>query len=230
MEPQFHRSITQRIMWTFYVRVISKILFSLLIRHQVTGRENVPRQGHLLIISNHLSFADQFLLTANLNRRVVYMAKVELFRSRLIRCLAHGFGAFPVRRGGIMDRKAVRQANQVLDSGQALAMFPEGGRSKKARLKPAFPGSALIALHNNVPILPIGITGMEHIDTKGPLWHLIHRPRVTVNIGHPFHLPPVKDKDKVTKAELVRLADYMMERIAELLPPEYQGHYAKRKE
>ena len=230
MESPFHRSITQRILWTFYARVLSEVLFSLLTRRQVTGRENVPRQGHLLIISNHLSFADQFLLTANLNRRVVYMAKVELFRSRLIRCLAHGFGAFPVRRGGIMDREAIRQANQILESGQDLGMFPEGMRNWKAELKRAFPGSVMIALHNNVPILPIGITGMEHVDTKGPLWYLIHRPRVTINIGRPFHLPPVKDKDKVTKAELIRLADYMMERIAELLPPEYQGHYAKRKE
>jgi 1-acyl-sn-glycerol-3-phosphate acyltransferase len=158
------------------------------------------------------------------------MAKEELFRSRLIRHLAYGFGAFPVHRGGILDREAVRQANQVLDSGQALAMFPEGGRSKKARLKSAFPGSALIALHNNVPILPIGITGMENVERKGPLWNIIHRPRVTVNIGRPFHLPPVNDKDKVTKAELVELADYVMEHVAELLPPEYRGHYARHKE
>jgi 1-acyl-sn-glycerol-3-phosphate acyltransferase len=170
------------------------------------------------------------LLTASLKRKIVYMAKVELFRSRLIRRMAYDFGAFPVRRGGIMDRKAIRQASQILESGQDLGMFPEGMRNWKAKLKRAFPGSALIALHNNVPILPIGITGMEYVDTKGPLWHLIHRPRVIVNIGRPFHLPPVKDKDKVTKAELTGLADYMMERIAELLPPKYQGHYAKRKE
>lgn len=201
----------------------------LLTRYLVRGKENVPKDGPLLIVSNHLSWADQFLLSVSLSRKIVFMAKAELFQSRLIRYLAKGFGAFPVRRGGILDRSAVRQANQVLESGQALLMFPEGTRGK-AKLKPAFPGSALIALHNNVPILPVGITGMEHADVKGLLWHLRHRPRVTVNIGRPFYLPPLGDKDKVTKAELVKLANYMMEQIAELLPNEYRGHYAKQRE
>jgi len=156
------------------------------------------------------------------------MAKVEIFRSRLIRHLAHGYGAFPVRRGGILDRAAMHQANQVLNSGQALVMFPEGTRTRKAELRRAYPGSAMIALHNNVPILPIGITGMEYVDTKGPLWYLIHRPRVTVTIGQPFHLPPVEGNP--TKKEMLQLGDYIMERVAELLPPKYQGYYAKQRE
>jgi 1-acyl-sn-glycerol-3-phosphate acyltransferase len=211
-------------MWVLIVRVFSRIMFFLTTRRRVKGKENIPRQGPLLIVSNHLSMADQFLLSASLNRKVVFMAKEELFRFRLIRHLAYGFGAFPVRRGGIMDRKAVQLANQILDSGQALGMFPEGMRSKNAQLQPAFPGSALIALHNGVPILPIGITGLEHA-AKNMLWGLLHRPEVTVNIGRPFYLPPVSDK--LTKTELAKLADYIMEHIAELLPPKYRGHYTK---
>jgi len=227
---EFHHRLFHRIMQTVYIQIMSNIILFFLTRRLVKGKENIPKQGALLIVSNHLSGADQFLLSASFNRKVVYMAKEELFRSRLIRCLAASFGAFPVRRGGIMDRQAVHLASQILESGQALVMFPEGMRSRKAQLKPAFPGSALIALHNNVPILPVGITGMEHIDVKGPLWHLIHHPRVTVNIGRPFHLPSVKNKRELNKAQLVELADYIMEHIAELLPPEYQGHYARDKD
>ncbi len=228
METQFHRSILQRIYWIGAVKVISRILLSIFTRQRVTGQENIPRQGSLLVVSNHLSFADQFLISINLGRKAVFMAKMELFKSRIIRHLAHGFGAFPVRRGGILDRAALKQANQVLDSGQALVMFPEGARNRKAELRRAYPGSAMIALHNNVPILPIGITGMEHADTKSPLWNLIHRPRVTVTIGCPFHLPPVEGK--ATKKDLLQLGDHVMEHIAELLPPKYQGYYAKRGE
>ena len=224
MELQFHHTIVQRIMWTLFIRVMARIILFLTTRRRVRGKENIPRQGPLLILSNHLSMADQFLLSASLNRKVVFMAKEELFRFRLIRHLAYGFGAFPVRRGGIMDRKALRQANQVLDSGQALGMFPEGMRSKNAQLQPAYPGSALIALHNGAPILPIGITGMEQLN-KGIVWMLLHRPPVTVNIGCPFNLPP--GNDKVTKVELVKLANYIMGHIAELLPPEYRGNYAR---
>ena len=226
MQFQLHQKRHQRI-GRLLILLFSRMIFFLLNRRRVKGKENVPRQGPLLIVSNHLSMADQYLLAINLNRKVVFMAKEEIFRSRLIRHLAHTFGAFPVRRGGIMDREALQQANQVLDSGQALAMFPEGTRSKNAQLQPAFPGSALIASHNHVPILPVGITGMEKVK-KGPFWMLLHRPPVTVNIGRPFYLPPVKGQ--LTKAELAKLADYIMEHIAELLPPEYQGHYARRRD
>jgi len=226
MQFQLHQKRHQRT-GRLLILLFSRMMFFLLNRRRVKGKENVPRQGPLLIVSNHLSYADQYLLAINLNRKVVFMAKEEIFRSRLIRHLAHTFGAFPVRRGGIMDRQALQQANQVLDSGQALAMFPEGTRSKNAQLQPAFPGSALIALHNRIPILPVGITGMEKVK-KGLFWMLLHRPKVTVNIGRPFYLPPVSGQ--LTKAELAKLANYIMEHIAELLPPEYQGHYARHRD
>ena len=223
MEFQLHQKRHQRI-GRLLILLFSRMMFFLFNRRRVKGKENVPEQGPLLIVSNHLSYADQYLLAISLNRKVIFMAKEEIFRSRLIKPLACAFGAFPVRRGGIMDRKALHQANQVLDSGQALAMFPEGTRSKNAQLQPAFPGSALIALHNSVPILPVGITGMEKVK-KGLFWMLLHRPKAMVNIGCPFYLPPANDK--LTKAELAELANYIMEHIAELLPPEYQGHYAR---
>jgi 1-acyl-sn-glycerol-3-phosphate acyltransferase len=107
----------------------------------------------------------------------------------------------------------------------ALFMFPEGTRSKDARLRPSFSGSALIALHNSVPILPVGITGLENLG-KGLIWCLFHRPRVTVNIGCPFYLKHVDGK--LSRKQLAELAGDIMEHIAELLPPRYQGYYAGR--
>ena len=223
MQFQLHQKRHQRVgRWLIFL--FSRMMFLLLTRRRVKGIENVPKQGPLLIVSNHLGYADQYLLASSLNRKIIFMAKEELFRSRVIRVLAQAFGAFPVRRGGIMDRKALQLSNQVLDDGLALAMFPEGTRSKTAQLQPAFPGSALIALHNGVPILPVAITGIEQAN-KGLVWGLLHRPEVMVNIGCPFYLPPVNDK--LTKAELNKLANCIMEHIAELLPPEYRGYYAR---
>jgi len=83
--------------------------------------------------------------------------------------------------------------------------------------------TALIALRSGAPILPIGITGTEKM--KGKTWPF-RRPRVTVNIGKPFHLPPTGDKS--TKEELAQLTDFIMGHIAEQLPVEYRGHYEKR--
>jgi len=149
------------------------------------------------------------------------MAKEELFRSRFSSYFVRGFGAFPVHRGRL-DKQAFRQADQLLAQGLALVMFPEGKRSKSGQLQPASSGSALIALRSGAPILPVGITGTEKI--KGVAW-MLRRPVITVNIGHPFRLPP--GSSKLTKVELAELTNFIMGRIAELLPPEYRGNYAR---
>jgi len=149
------------------------------------------------------------------------MAKKELFHPRLKGYFISGFGAFPVHRGQL-DREALRQAYQVLANGLALVMFPEGTRSRSGQLQPGLPGPALIAIRSGAPILPVGITGTEKI--KGATWFL-RRPQITVNIGHPFYLPPVSSR--LTKTELTDLANYIMGHIAELLPLEYRGDYAR---
>lgn len=209
--------------WFYYVgRIIMRLLLLLLTRWQVKGRENIPAEGPLLVVANHLNNADPPLLGVSLNRKVVFMAKQELFRSPFSSYFVRSFGAFPVHRGQL-DKRAFRQADQILAQGLALVMFPEGKRSKSGQLQPAFPGSALIALRSGAPILPVAITGTEKI--KGIAW-ILRRPVITVNIGHPFHLPPVNSK--LTKVELAKLTNFIMQRIAELLPPEYRGNYAEK--
>lgn len=207
--------------WFYYVaRIIVRMLFILLTRWRIRGKENIPSQGPVLVVANHLNLADPPLLAVSLSRKTIFMAKKELFRSKFSSYFVRSFGAFPVRRGQL-DGKALRQAEQVLAEGQALVMFPEGVRSRHAQLRPAFSGSALIALRNCALILPVGITGTEKI--RGIAW-LLRRPRITVNIGQPFYLPPVSSK--LTKDELTESTNNIMERIAELLPQEYRGNYA----
>ena len=89
-----------------------------------------------------------------------------------------------------------------------------------AQLEAAFSGAALVATRNGVPVLPIGISGSEKI--SGITW-LLRRPEITVNIGSPFYL--TRTDGKVSRAELGTFTHSIMERIAELLPPEYRGKY-----
>lgn len=194
----------------------------LLTRWQVKGKENIPCQGPLLIVANHLSLADPPVLGAAISRKAVFMAKEELFQHRFSNYFVRNCGAFPVRRGGL-DRKALKQAEQILAQGMALIIFPEGKRSDDSQLQPAFPGSALIASRSGAPILPVGIIGTEKI--RGSTWWL-HRPRITVNIGHVFQ--PPSSNGKLTRIERARLTNSIMEHIAGLLPPEYRGDYGKR--
>ena len=206
--------------WVYYAgRYFTRTLLFLFTRWRVSGKENIPRQGPLLIVSNHLNLADPPILGASIYRKALFMAKEELFRSGFSSYIVRNFGAFPVRRGGL-DRKALNQAKECMAQGLALIMFPEGKRSRSARLQSAFPGSALVASRIGAPILPVGITGTENL--KGKTWWL-RRPRITVNIGRPFYPP---SSSKLNRAELTQLTDSIMEHIAELLPSRYRGIYA----
>ena len=202
-------------------KFLAKILLLLLTRWKVEGQENIPPDGPLIIVANHLSLADPPVLGIIINRRVVFMAKEELFQARFSSYFIRYF-SFPVRRGGL-DRKTLLRAKQSLNHHLALVMFPEGRRSKTIRLQSAFSGSALLASRIGAPILPVGITGTEHI--KGIAWWL-RRPKITVKIGYPFYLTSANEKIK--KAERTQLTESMMEHIAGLLPPEYRGKYSGR--
>jgi 1-acyl-sn-glycerol-3-phosphate acyltransferase len=169
-----------------------------------------------------MSLADPPLLNISLEREVTFMAKAKLFRFKLFGYFIRGLGAFPVHQSS-PDRKALRQAEQVLAQGSILIVFPEGRRSRNAKLQRSFSGPALIAVRSGAPILPVGITGTEKIAKEA--W-LLRRSRITVNIGHPFHLPPVEGR--LTSRKLDELTRCIMEHVAELLPAEYQGIYARK--
>ncbi len=203
---------------------LSHIVIFLCTRCQIQGQNNVPRQGAVLVVANHLSSGDPVLLGTKLGRRVVFMAKEELFRNWFSSYFVRQFGAFPVYRGK-PDRDALHQANQILKQGKVLGMFPEGKRSQDSSLQPALLGSALIAYHNGVPILPVGITGSETVHGVGWVWH---RPKLAINIGQTFYLPDVGHS--LSREQLTELTDIIMKHISELLPEKYQGEYARRED
>jgi len=207
--------------WVYYFgRVLIRIMIFPFASWEVKGRENVPAQGPLLIVCNHLHLADPPVVAASLPIKCVFMAKEELFRDGWSRFWVGNFGAIPVSRGGV-DIEAIRQAENWLKKGVSLIIFPEGGRSPTARIQPAFSGAALIALRTGVPVLPVSITGTEKL--KKLRWCFFHHPKITVNIGRPFQPQPTGGK--LVREQRKELMNDIMGKIAALLPPEYRGVY-----
>jgi 1-acyl-sn-glycerol-3-phosphate acyltransferase len=210
--------------WYYHVSfTLIKVALHLFTRWQITGQENVFAAGSVLVVSNHLSNIDPPLVGVSLGRQTMFMAKDELFRNPLGAAFMRGLGAFPVDRRHF-TRKTLQQAEAILAQDMQLTMFPEQHRSHDARMHRGFHGTALIACRNDVPILPVGITGTERI--TGFLW-IFRRPRVTVNIGQTFRLP--KSTNLPDKEELDRHTETIMRRIAALLPAEYRGEYGDSK-
>lgn len=190
----------------------------------VKGKENLPKEGPLLIVCNHNHLADAPIVASSIPLKSVFMAKEDLWQNRWSRYWVENFGAFPVKRGSA-NRDAIRQAEHWFRQGWAVIMFPEGGRSKNGQLKTALPGAALIASHASVPILPVALTGTDKL--RNLWWCFLHHPRITVTIGKPFILPPAEGKP--TREQRQEMIDYIMRKVAALLPPEYQGVYAAEK-
>lgn len=208
--------------WFYHIaRIAVRITLFLFTSCQLNGMKNIPEKGPLLIIANHLSLADPPLVSVSINRETVFMAKEELFKTRFTNYFIRSFGAFPVRRNRL-DKTALKEAERALSSGKVLVMFPEATRSKNGGLQKAFPGAAMIALRNGAPIVPIALTGTEKI--RGFSW-MLHRYRVKLTVGQPFHLPSANGK--TSRQQIAECADLMMEHIAEILPESYRGEYGR---
>lgn len=207
-------------MFYYILHTAISFLSKILLRSHAAGKENVPKNGPCIVVANHVNLLDSPLLGVSLGRRVYFMAKEELFDSPIFGWLSKQFGAFPVAKGKL-DRRAGRKALELLNRGQAIIVLPEGKRSEDGKLGEAYPGAALLATRNCVPIVPIGITGTSRLTGK---WWFLKRPTVVLNIGKPFTLPA--SQNKLSKGEISRLTNNIMGHIAELLPPESRGRYS----
>ncbi|HEX2986397.1 MAG TPA: lysophospholipid acyltransferase family protein [Caproiciproducens sp.] len=123
----------------------------------VYGRDNIPKNGKVLICCNHVSMSDAVRLAFTLHRQIFFMAKVELFRNKALAALLTSLGAFPVQRGK-GDKTALNTASALLEKEQAVGIFIEGTRSKTGELLQPKAGAVMLAYNNHAPIVPCCIT------------------------------------------------------------------------
>lgn len=151
---------------------------------RVAGRENLPATGAYLVAPVHRSYVDWLIVgRVTGRRRMRFIAKAEIWQSKIVGRILEALGVFPVNRSGA-DREALERCREVLAGGEPLVMFPEGTRRSGPIVRDLREGVAYLALRAGVPVVPIGIGGSEKAMPRGSA---IPRPhRVEVVIGRPI--------------------------------------------
>jgi 1-acyl-sn-glycerol-3-phosphate acyltransferase len=184
---------------------------------EVTGRETVPPDGPLIVVSNHISHNDAAALIAIFPRPLNFLGKQELFRTPVRRLFMGQLGVYPVNRCGT-SLEGMRRALQLLARGHAVAIFPEGVIGDGRTVKEGRPGAAYLAVKSQAPVIPVGIISTE----KFPAWRMpFPLQRFQVRIGQPF-IPPILE-GRVNHQVLASVGDTIMQRIAGLLAEECRG-------
>jgi 1-acyl-sn-glycerol-3-phosphate acyltransferase len=195
---QFHASARSGVGWTYtFVRVLVSLPTLLLYRVRVTGRENVPRSGPLLLAPNHFSQMDHFFVGLYLRRKIRFMGKSQLFGPPVLTYVFKHGGVFPVRRGH-HDEEAFRTAFELLDQGEMLLVYAEGGRSRSGELGEPKPGIGRIALESGAPVVPVAIHGSASVRR----WKRFRFPRVRVQFGEPLTYPIENDVSRERQLEV----------------------------
>lgn len=190
---------------------------------KVYGADRVPLTGGLVVAANHFSWIDPPALGAACPRTLYFMAKVEAHRVPGLGELMRAFGTFAVRRGE-SDRDAVRRMREIVREGGALGMFAEGTRQRSGVPGPVQPGAAMVAVNEEVPLIPAAIHGSQG-------WRLGNFAPVSIAWGEPMTFDGLprggkgyKEASVEIQRELRRLWEWLVDvhalgRPADATPP-----------
>lgn len=186
--------------YTFAKRVVYAALKPLY-RIEIIGVEHFPKDGGVLLCSNHISNLDPPVVGITAPRPVHFMAKEELFHVPVLNKIISNLNAFPVKRG-MSDRQALRVGLELLNEGRVLGIFPEGTRSKDGKLGKGLSGVGFFALRTNAVVVPCAVIGPYK-----PL------KKLKVVFGHPIDINDFRER----KAKPEEVTDYIMSHIQSLI-------------
>ena len=186
---------------------------------RVYGKERVPREGGAVLAVNHFNFIDVPVVGTMCPRRLVFVAKSELFDVPGLSQLIAAHGTLAIRRGE-SDRDALRRMREAVRENDMLGLFVEGTRQTSGVPGEAKPGAAMVAISEGVPVVPAAIHGSQ-------TWKLGNRAAVSLAFGEPMRFAehPRNSKgyaaasEEIT-AEIKRLWEWLV-RIHELGRPRH---------
>jgi 1-acyl-sn-glycerol-3-phosphate acyltransferase len=193
-------------------RAICRVFFFMTGGVKCVGTENMPESGGVILAPNHISFVDPPAVGMGMKRQLLYMAKEELFKVPIFGWWMRGVQSFPVRRG-TADRKAIKQAIDLLDQGGLICIFPEGKRSEDGKLQEPELGIGLIALKSRAPIVPAAIAGSDKV--LAPHSTKVRRHPIHIVYGKPLTFPDLYES-KESRAAIEEIGRRTMAAIAGL--------------
>ncbi len=176
----------------------------LIYRVKVEGNNSIDQVKGCIVYANHTCYLDPVAIGSFIKRRLRFMAKAELFKTRLLGNLLLRLGAFPVRRGEA-DLGAVKTALRLLKNGELLGIFPEGTRNKSGTFMGAEPGLSMIATKARVPVIPVAILSTYRLFSP-----------LRIIIGQPIYLEEYYDK-KINMDQHKEISDSLMRRVMDML-------------
>jgi len=196
-----------------FLRVLVHLLNRLLFRTTVDGADQVPASGPVIIAPVHRSFIDFFVASEVTSRKLHYMAKDSLWKNGLLARILPAVGAFPVHRESA-DRESLRRAQQVLDAGEVLILFPEGERRSGPVVQDLHEGVAFLAARTGATVVPVGIGGSASVMPKGKK---IPRPRhIHLVVGKPITAPERTEGGRIPRSRIHRLTEQLTATIQDL--------------
>jgi 1-acyl-sn-glycerol-3-phosphate acyltransferase len=170
---------------------------------QTLNAEVLDRPGPTILAPVHRSNFDSVLVATQSRRRIRALGKESLFTTPGVSYVCAALGAIPVRRGEA-DREALMAARELLDRGESMIVFPEGGRCDGNEVGPLFDGAAWLAARTGAPIVPIGIAGTDRVLPQGA--KLPRRSRVAIVVGEPLAAPvPCEGERRVNRGRITEL-------------------------
>lgn len=195
----------------------------------IDGKENLKGIATpTIFICNHLSNSDGLVLDKALKEiDPTFVAGVKLSSNAITSIGVHVLKTTNIKPN-TADKEGLKKINQLVKQGESLLVFPEGTRSRDGSLIEAKKGILLIAKMTGVPIVPVGLYGTEKllpINKEGDMSaETFSDADVHINIGKQFEFPK-KEKEQDKKEYEEFAVNYMMKKIAELLPEKYRGVY-----